>query len=490
MIATSFRVLLVVALAAGSVTDPPEVATDFSRGRIVEVVESESEPGQRFAVYVPAGYDASRPAPVPFLMDPRGRARFPTELFRAAAERYGYILISSHDTTSDGPMEPNLRAIQAMWADAHAWFRIDDRRTYLAGFSGTARMSSLLTHHLRGTFTGVVGAGAGFHEDYPPSTSTPFLYFGAAGDADYNFHEIEELEDRLSALDLPHRVERFTGPHGWLPPGLATEAVEWLELRAMQDGLRARDEALIDAWWARDAAAAEALEAGGRPVEASRRYAAMARDYAGLRETSGAAGAAGRLARSAGGARQLEARRQATRQFKTWIAGAMDTILDAFLLNADQPGRPAEDVARDLEIGTLSRLAAGSDAAEALEATRRLNAIGVQLGFYLPYAAIEREEYGRAAYYLDLALRIDDSSPTTWYLTAQTHAHLHQPREARAALQRAADAGFRDLASLESDDTFARLRQTREYRAVVESLGVNGNAPDVPGIDRLPVRRR
>ena len=36
------------------------------------------------------------------------------ELFRAAAEAHGWILISSNDTRSDGPMEPNVKALQAM----------------------------------------------------------------------------------------------------------------------------------------------------------------------------------------------------------------------------------------------------------------------------------------------------------------------------------------------------------------------------------------
>jgi hypothetical protein len=52
-------------------------------------------------------------------------------------------------------------------------------------------------------------------------TTIPFLYFGAIGDADYNFHEVETLEHRLAALDLPYRLERFPGDHSWLTPELA-----------------------------------------------------------------------------------------------------------------------------------------------------------------------------------------------------------------------------------------------------------------------------
>jgi hypothetical protein len=275
-----------------------------------------------------------------------------------------------------------------------------------------------------------------------------------------------------------------------MPPELATEAVEWLELRAMQDGSRPVDGALVEAWWTRDATAASALEASGRLVDASRRYAAMVRDYAGLHETSGAAAGAARLSDSAETARELDAQRRATREFKGWMAGAMDTILRAFLLDTDEPSEPLDVVADDLDIATLTRAAAGPNPDEALEAKRRLNAVAVQLGFYLPYAAIERGDYARAAYYLDLALLFDDVSPTTWYLEAQTHARLHDPDRALTALRNAATAGYRDLASLEADEAFARLRRTPEYQAVVETLRTIGDPQDVPSIDRPPVRRR
>lgn len=481
--------MLAVLLSTLGVAEPPPLGTTFPKGQLVQSVESSSGRGLHHAVYVPTSYDPSRPAPVLFLMDPRSRAHVPAEVFRPAAERYGYILISSHDTTTDGPVEPNLRAIQAMWADVHAWFAVDDRRTYLVGFSGTARLSTLLAHHLSGSFAGVIGVGAGFHPEYPPSKNTRFLYFGATGDVDYNFHEIETLEDDLAALNLPHRLARFPGPHSWLPPELASDAVEWLELRAMQRGSRARDEALLDAWYARDRETAEALATAGRLVDASRLQSAIARDYAGLRDVTGPSAEAARLLASPAGEREFKARRQTTAAFHRWMAHAMHTIVEAFLTDISEPSQPAAEIAAELEIGKLRRQAAGTDPALAIEARRRLNSLDVQLGFYLPNDALRRGDIERAAYYLGLALQVDDESPVTWYMAAGTHARLRQPREALTALRRAADAGFRDLASLEADPVFARLREAPEYQDVVRELSEHGDTAVVLGVDRPPVLR-
>jgi hypothetical protein len=484
-----FLVLLGVCFSAGTPIQDAPLKT-ITKGQIVENVRSASAPDQRFTLYIPTTYDPSRPAAVLYLMDPRGRARIPAKLFRPAAERFGYILVSSHNSTSDRDTQPNLAALKAMWTDSHDWFSIDDRRVYVAGLSGTARTASLVALRQPGTLTGFIGAGAGFHPDARPSKATKVLYFGTAGDVDYNFHELARLEDSLASLDLPHRIEHFAGPHSWMPPQLATDAIEWLELRAMQSGARVRDEALISTSWERDSAAARAHMDGGRPLDAARRYAAMARDYAGLRPTDDVAAEAGRLSGSPAAVRQLKARQAAIKRSNQWAQNAMQAITESFAPGTEKPVRPALELAAELEFSKLKKQAAGPDPEAALEARRRLNQMEVQLGFYLPNDAIERADFERAAYYLSLAVQIDSASPVSWYLTAETHAHMREPRQALAALTRAVEVGFRDLASLETAPAFRQLRSDPRFTAIVESLRTSGDTLDPLTIDRPPLRLR
>jgi hypothetical protein len=482
---SSLAVLLGVCLA-GAIPCSTDPATRFPKGALVENVRSASAPDQRFTLYVPTGYDPSRPAPVIYLMDPRSRARVPARLFQAAAERYGYILVSSHHTSSDGPIEPNLRAMQAMWTDTHAWFRVHDQRQYVAGFSGTARTASLLARNRPDAITGIIGAGAGVDPSARPSNDMRTLYFGTAGTVDYNFHEMEALEATLVAHEIPHRVERFSGPHSWMTPDLATQAIEWMELRAMQSGTRPRDEALLDEWWARDEAVAGARLAGGRLLDAARRYAAMARDFAGLRETAGAAARAAHLLATPAAQDEATRRQAEGRRAIEWIRNAMQDISNAFPPDADAPEMPAAELAQLLEIPRMQKVAAGPDQDAALEAQRRLGEMEVQLGFYLPYDALERADLIRASYYLSLALQIDDASPVSWYLMAETQARLNATRAALDALHHAVDAGFRDLASLEVDPAFRKLRAEPGYARIVEQVRLQGDTLDLREVDRPP----
>jgi predicted esterase len=477
-----FTTLLVCLGATGLSGQQPK---QFKRGQMIEAVSSETAPGHRYAVYIPNSYDPAAPAPILYLMDPRGRAKVPIRLFQPAAERFGYILISSYNAASDVPPEVALHAVQAMWDDSQRWFTVDSKRVYLAGFSGTARIATLLAHNRPEAITGVIGAGAGFHPGFKASKQGKFHYFGSVGDTDYNFRELEALEQLLVSLGRSHRIERFSGPHSWMPPAIAMQAVEWLELRAMQAGSRPRDESLIAALWQRDEQAARAELDAGRHLDAARRYAAMDRDFSGLREVAPVKASSTLAFSTAAAKNELKRRQNDGRKLKEWLGHVMQLISDSFPEGAGTPLRSSGDLAQALELNRMKKAAAAGGEA-GLEAQRRLNELEVQLGFYLPHEASRASDPSRASYYLSVALQINDRSPVTWYLLAQTSATLNARREALAALEQAVEAGFRDLALVEAEPVFKRLRTEAGYQAIVDRLKATGDPMEALTVDRPP----
>ncbi len=458
-------------------------------GQVLEDVASDVSPGQRYVLYLPTGFDAAEPTPILYLMDPRGRARVPARLFQAAAERYGYILISSYTTSSDGPIDPNIVALQAMWDDANRWFTLDPSRNYIAGFSGTARTASRLAN-VQPLITGIIAAGAGLDDTVRPSQNTPFLFFGAVGEVDYNFHEVQNLEHTLADLNLAHRIERFPGPHSWMPADVAMRAIEWFELRAIQARTRPYDAALVDAWWTRDGALAQTHLEQGRILDAARQYATMARDFSGLRDTAPTTLAARRIAEAPSAKSELRERKAASRESLDWVMSGMRAIAEAFPTDQTLPIVQAGELAWTLELKSLKHSVAGPDADAAREAQRRLNQLEVQLGFYLPSDALARNDYARAGYYLSVAMQITDSSPVSWYLSAQRSARLNSPKDVFSSLQRAVGVGFRAVAMIEADPSFERWRTNPEYLALVDGLRRAGDVLDVPTVDRPPVPAR
>src|SRR6267378_6371264 len=376
-------------------------------GRLEERVRSTTDTSQTFALYLPPGYTTERRWPVLFVLDPRGRALLGLQLFQDRAARLGWVILSSYNTLSDGPPEPNVNAVNAMlaWAQAHP--SLDRTRLYLAGFSGTARAALGFAVALRGHVAGVIAVGGalGFALGGPETAfagDSTFAYFGAAGTRDFNYEEVLAMADRFRTTRVPFRVVAFEGPHSWPPPELCGDALDWLELRAMSGGLRMTDSGWVRARLADEVARATELERSGRWAEALQLDDAIARDYGRWPEARDAAGRAAALRRSPVLAKyEAEARRLAERDLRQGVE-----LPKIFAWARSQREPPElEALAGKLRIAELQRTAERGDSLETASARRLLARVFVNLAFYEPRAYL-------ASGSLDRALRMFEAAVT------------------------------------------------------------------------------
>lgn len=320
-----------------------------------------ANPRLSHAVFLPPGWSPDRVWPVLYLFDARGRGAHAAERFVPAAREAGWVVVSSNDSRSDGPLDPNLEAMKAMLADAHARFAVDDRRSYAGGFSGGARVSALMAQILKAPLAGVVLCGGGFPEDRPPRKGLSFAVFATVGDRDFNYYEMRRLDRTLEEAGVTHRLETFDGGHGWPPEPLAGEAVRWLEVQALRRGLRAPrpgDETLLATERAREAAAASA---GTDPAARKR---------------------------------EKEARKAEERDLRK--LGLAEAVLSEAL--EAEPPPPLAKVLGALDVPSLQKAAAGEDREARLSALRLLAAYHVRTGFYLARDFAERKDAAREAW--------------------------------------------------------------------------------------------
>jgi len=431
----------------------------------VESLAAAADSSQTYALYVPRSHDSAQPAPILYLLDPRGRALLPIERFRAAAEATGVVLASSYRSRSDEPVDPNLPALRALWADTHARLTIDDRRVYVGGFSGTARAACLMAELAPGSIAGVIAAGAGFAASHAPRRDTSFLYFAAVGDTDFNYGEMQELDRTLTELALPYRLEVFPGNHDWMPEDVATAAVRWMELRVRRDPPREPTPDLLAASWTRDRDRAAALEEASRPFEARRQWSWMVRDYEGLRDVTEARA---RVASLAGAAQRDERERTARETRERGQLEAAQRVLARATGGESEPwllGR----VASDLQVERL-RGRATEQSEEGRSARRILNAVFVQTAFYLPRDAQKRGDHEGAARLLSVAAALRPEDAQVWYRLAAAQSRAGRRRPAVDSLRRALEAGFADGARLAADADFDRVRQDAEFRVLLARL--------------------
>ena len=271
-------VVMVAALAAGLPT-----------GQIVPDVVCATDSSQSYALYLPGAYNEDRAWPVIFAFDPGGRGRVPVERYQAAAERYGFIVAGSNNSRN-GSAE-NGKAVVAMTGDVLSRFRADEHRVYLAGMSGGSRVAlGVALGSPKDHVAGVIASSAGYPDGKLRKT-LPFPIFATAGTEDFNHLEMRQLDRALSS---PHRLAVFEGGHVWLSSELAIDAVEWMELQAMNSGLKPRDEREIDQMFAKRQAAADASKADKDTFLALQ---AMADDFDRLKDVRAIAARAAELGR-------------------------------------------------------------------------------------------------------------------------------------------------------------------------------------------------
>ena len=362
-----------------------------SRADLTERVTCKAAPDQSYALFVPSSYGAAKKWPIVYLLDARGRAMTPMSAFRDAAEQLGFILASSYNSASDESNDPNIKSMRAMWNDTHDKLSIDDQRVYAAGFSGTVRAACLLGLAAPGSLKAIIGAGAGFPNDKPPTATTPFLFFGTIGKHDFNYGEMWELEKELRAAKLGHRILEFDGSHEWMPPALAREALEWLVTRSGD----AR-------FWDVDLARAEKAT---DVIERERRYRAMVADYAGIHDTSLVSARLRFITESKEYRDAFAAREQTIENEIQFLRNAQKTL-------SAKPPYDAKRAIADLHIKEL--FAKNDDSSK-----RLLNTLSAQTGFYLPREMESRGDYARAIFFLTIAKAIN---PDSKYLDEQIAA--------------------------------------------------------------------
>lgn len=445
----------------------------FSPGQVVERVPVQTDTTRSYALYLPSRYSPDRAWPVLFILDPRGRAVPALERFRAAAEEFGWIIASSHDSRSDVDEDLNTPAFNALLDDTQRRLRVDTDRLYLAGFSGTAESSWYIAQAMEGHVAGIIAAGYGLPHgirlQLQAGTTLPFVVYGTAGRTGFNFEDVYDMDTALDQAGLPNQVVYFDGGHEWMPPELAADAVAWLELQAMRLGLRPPDAGFVAARLRALVERVDALVAAGRELEAALLLTGAEGDFPERAE------ALGRV-RAGIEASEKYARQRERRALESREAMAYSRRLRARFGGraGEGPRVPPDDLAREVEVDALLARASGEDTADAVQARRLLASASVLLSFYGPRDALRKGSPGHALDYLEVAERIDPGSPSLCRFRAFAHAQTGDTEAAVAALRCWAEAADPGPEALRSEPYLRPLRGEPAFEALLREMTGGG----------------
>jgi len=213
------------------------------KGKIMPSVSCLKDFNITYALYLPKTYTPALKFPAIIAFDPHGSGILPLQKYKDLADKYGYILIGSNDSKNGQDMNTSGAIIDALFGETSGRYTIDSTRIYVMGFSGGARIASMIGLY-EGGVAGVIGCGAGFMSTNQPARFKPD-YISFAGNADFNMNELIELDKQLDKDNFTHASVIFNGKHDWPPVEVMEEAFLWTEFCSMRKEMVMKNNAMV-----------------------------------------------------------------------------------------------------------------------------------------------------------------------------------------------------------------------------------------------------
>lgn len=237
----NYLIFLLLILGCSKVQSQP----NFPVGEVVDSVICLKQPVQTYAVYTPSYYSEEKAWPIIYIFEPGARGVLPVNIFKRAAEKWGYIVVGSNNS-KNGHWDVVFEAANAMFDDTHKRFNVDKNRIYTSGFSGGARAAiaiAALTKKIRG----VIGCGAGSSNsiEHQLNVENKVPYVGVIGDIDMNYLEVKKQEKTFNNIGIKNIRLVWPSIHQWPPSHMIDKAIQWMEYQT-NDTLSVERRSLIE----------------------------------------------------------------------------------------------------------------------------------------------------------------------------------------------------------------------------------------------------
>jgi len=463
--------LVVAMIVSTGLSFPLTAAEGFVKGEIIDKALCKADPEQSYALYLPIDYSIDKKWPILYAFDPGARGRIPLELFKPAAEKYGYIVVCSNNSRN-GPTEPIQCAIWAVWRDTRARFSIDPNRIYSTGFSGGARVASRF-HRLTGnTCAGIIACGAGLSKAIADlGMIKPAAWYGIIGLADFNYRELTDLDRAFDETDVLHRVKVIESNHRWPPKEICTHAVEWMEVNAIKKGTRKKDNSLVQTLYQEALNRAHNLEVADKIYYAADTYEAAQVLFDGLVDTSKAEKKKTQLKKSNAYKKFQNDEEKRLQRERDFIRNYQR--ITYFIKNPQTKRVRLEEILRQLRIDYLLKEANNTkDIYNSSLAFRMLHDLNIRAGReggeYL-----QKGDYEKAILFFEISAKTSQVNPFSFYQLynlACAYSLSKQKKNALKSLKLAVEAGFKNRAHMEKDPDLDYIRKEKAFKEIKDNL--------------------
>jgi predicted esterase len=422
-----------------------------------------ADPSNSYALYLPSAYSPAKHWPLLLIFDPFARGEVSVKLFHDAAEKYGFILVGSNNSSN---FKDPSSAIRLLWAELKEHYAIDPRRIYTAGLSGGARVAASVALACKTCIAGVIANSAGLPNGAAPPAPEVSDWFLAAGTTDFNYTEQLRLKETLEARNVVSRFVVFDGPHGWMPKEFADRALAWFQLRAMIKGVVPVDKDFVAAQFESRVAEAQAEQKSGDVLGATRAYREIAQDFSKVRDVKEQESQAKTLAASEETHKAKKAEKEALKLQDETAHRVGDTVAGL---------AQGQDVRRQYMVALHAAVNEANDEQRKASSPALKQAIARGMASAFSYAIENGQQLmlrktpipARTMFQAGEVIQPDSAWAS--YLVATAQAELGEKKMAIQELKKALEKGMTSAAELD-DSAFDRIRDDAEFKEISAKL--------------------
>jgi dienelactone hydrolase len=426
---------------------------EFENAKIYPTVKCIADTNCSYSLFLPPHYDKEKPCPVLFLFDPHGDGLLPVNLFNSEAAKNGFIIAGSNNSKNGMPVEQTTTIYRTMLADLTSRLNIEKRAIYVGGFSGGSRVAGAVAI-TEGGIAGVVGCGAGL-PNLNQKPISPFSYLAVAGNQDFNYSEIVQLNESLENAGYQHHLLVFDGIHQWPPQELVPDIFTWLRFDAMRQQAIPAERTEINSFIEKnDKLAEDYASAGNRPLQLEV-YRKMQHYLQGLTDVSPLQSEIKRLSAD----KEVIAYNKQQKQL-------LD--LERELQQKYAPQFQSQNLAwwtkEASQLQSIAKKPAEPGTGQVYQ--RVLGFLSISSYSY-SNSALNQGDLAAAERFIEIYRLVDPTNAEHRYLAAKVAALKHNPDALFEALKQAFDLGFKDINRLRSDADFKPYLEDERFKSLI-----------------------
>jgi len=449
----SVSCFLLIMTSVSCVSGQQNKFTKFENSKVYPSVACSADTNTTYALFLPPQYEKSKPCPVLIIFDPSGSGLLPVNLFYAEAAKSGFIIAGSNNSRNGMAFEQTNAIYHKILADITTRFNIEKKAVYLGGFSGGSRVAASIAI-TEGGIAGIVGCSAGL-PDIKQNPVGPFSYLAVTGTQDFNYNEMQQLDESLESAKYQHHLLVFDGKHQWPPKEMIPDIFTWLRFDAMRQKAIPTDRAEINLFIEKNDKIAESLTGKGQLQERQAMFIKMLHYLQGLTDVAPL---------------QAEITKLSTEKE---IIAYNNQQKDLFYLEQQLQ----QKYFPELQLKNVDWWTSETEQLQAMTKNPRkpdLNHVYQRLLAFLSmncymYSnhAFKDGNMESAARFIEIYRLVDPTNAEHRYMAAKVAAINQNPDACFIALNQAFDLGFKDINRLKADADFKPYREDARFKSLL-----------------------